>query len=101
MAKREMSAKDKAFEKERVKYRRQLREAESAVRDRDATIAYQFALLREKDERINALEERVNDLLSIIDRSPEDIDYILSGKSVVESFDGLLSIFGGMLHSSF
>ena len=66
-----LSAKDKAFEKERAKYRRQIREYEQAIRDQAVEELTLRKQLQQANSKIQEQEEWILRLLEYMDMSPE------------------------------
>lgn len=99
---KEKSKKDLAFDKERAKYRHQIRELEIQLRQKDIDI-------REKEERVIEVERKNAELQDWIDRlleytemSKEDLKMLVEGEKtkteVAERLNAMFkvtSLFGG------
>lgn len=96
--KQNKSAKDMAFEKERAKYRKELRELESKLKH-EKLEKYE---LKEQIEKLECerdeLKEWINRLLEYTEMSEEDMRKLIqkekSEQEVAEHINELLSIFG-------
>ena len=74
------SAKDLAFDKERAKYNKQIRELESQLKEKDKIIySLKYDLEKYKDKIIQ-LEDWINRLLEYTELSEEDM------KNIINSF---------------
>lgn len=73
------SAKDLAFDKERVKYNKRIRELESQLKEKDEIINSQ----KEDLARIEQLEDWINRLLEYTELSKEDMENIINKEKAV------------------
>jgi transcription termination factor NusB len=71
------SAKDLAFEKERAKYRKQIRELEYLVKSKDERISSLEQVSNEKDEQLKIQNEWIERLLKYTELSKEDLEKII------------------------
>ena len=96
------SAKDLAFEKERAKYRKQIRELESVIDERDVTIRELNDQLLQAEGKCSELQDWINRLLEYTEMSEEDMRNIIQKEKdtaeLMEHFNALIGIgrmFGG------
>ena len=71
------SAKDLAFDKERAKYRKQIRELESNLKKRDADVVKLQMEINKQSEEINQLKDWVARLLEYTELSEEEMKNII------------------------
>ena len=98
MSDRKISAKEKAFEKERIAYRQKIRQLESTASSLKAELTEVKGEVAEKDEEIRQLKEWINRLLEYTELSEEEMKRVLE-KDKIESevfvkMKDLQSIFG-------
>ncbi len=90
MSNRKLSAKDKAFEKERITYRQRIRQLESTISSLKVELAKIKGEVAEKDEKIRQLEDWVNRLLEYTELSEEEMKRVLEkDKTVSEVFENV------------
>ncbi len=90
MSNRKLSAKDKAFEKERITYRQRIRQLESTISSLKVELATIKGEVAEKDEKIRQLEDWVNRLLEYTELSEEEMKRVLEkDKTVSEVFENV------------
>lgn len=84
------SAKDIAFEKERTKLRKQKREVEEQLQDRDKTIKTLMDKISELETMINQKDEWIERLLKYTELTKEDLKMAIEkDKTMVESAKSL------------
>lgn len=94
---KEMSAKDKAFEKERIKYRHQIRDLESEINKKNKEISELKQQLSEKDIKISEYEDWIERLLSYTEMNKEDLHMLIEDeKKSAELHEKMASLFGIM-----
>lgn len=90
------SAKDLAFEKERVKYRKCINEMEIELKQKDNEILELRNRFSEAEEKCTQLQDWVNRLLEYMDLSEEDMRKIIQkdkdSAEVMEHMNGLFGI---------
>lgn len=86
---RKLSAKDKAFEKERVKFRKELREYQSKLSDRDNEIFKLKKVVDSLEDELSIKDDYIEQLRSIIGKTEDEIEYLLSQKTIVTQLDEL------------
>ena len=87
------SAKDMAFERERAKYRKQIRELQSELRAKEARIADLKEELSEKETEIAEKEDWIRRLLEYTELSPEELKNLLEKeKATADIMDELSKI---------
>ena len=87
------SAKDMAFERERAKYRKQIRELQSELRAKEARIADLNEELSEKETEIAEKEDWIRRLLEYTELSPEELKNLLEKeKATADIMDELSKI---------
>lgn len=96
------SAKDLAFEKERAKYRKQIRELESAVVQKTNENAELREQISRTEEKCLELQDWVSRLLEYTEMSEDDMKKIIQKEKntaeVMEHFNrfmGITKMFGG------
>lgn len=90
MSDKKLSAKDKAFEKERIIYKQRIRQLESTVASLKVELAKVKGEVAEKDEKIRQLEEWVNRLLEYTELSEEEMKRVLEkDKTISEVFENV------------
>ena len=102
MAKINKSAKDIAFDKEREKFRSEIRNLKYQIQYRDKQIEELGETVRQREEELFKLNEWVERLLEYTEISKEDLKKLIeSEKEKAEVRDristtlGILSMFGG------
>lgn len=94
------TAKDLAFERERAKYGRQIRDLETRLRQKDNDVLELQKQLREAESKIESLQDWVDRLLEYTNMSEEDIKTIVQkDKDAAEALSMMKGLFG--LASSF
>lgn len=88
------SAKDIAFNKERAKYNKRIRELESQLEEKDKTINSQ----KEDLARMEQLEDWVNRLLEYTELSEDDMKNIVNKEKatakIINDFGSIAKMFG-------
>ena len=96
------SAKDMAFEKERAKFRQQIRELEREVKEEKIKSWKLEELIATKDKEINELKDWIDRLLGYMDLSEDEMKRIIKVEKAradfVQNIAGMSSIFGKYLH---
>lgn len=91
------SAKDLAFEKERMKYRKQLREYDTLLKKKEAEILYIDNLLHESENKCTELQEWIDRLLEYTELSKDDMKTIIKKeKDTAKVMNHVNEIFGIM-----
>ena len=92
---KQKSAKDVAFEKERMKFRSRIRELENSLSTKQNQIDELSETLREKDQAIIQQEEWIERLLEYTEISKEDLQRLIdSEKDKAEIRENISSILG-------
>lgn len=90
------SAKDRAFEKERVKFRREIRELSSEVNEERKEICRLYEIIREKDEQIRQKDEWIERLLAYTEMTKEDLQSLIESEKakadVAEKLNGIVGV---------
>lgn len=98
---RELSAKDKAFEKERVKYRHQIKDLEQLLITKDVTIVELQNKIEEQEAKLREYEDWIERLLSYTEMNKEEFQKLLEEqKKSAELNDSINSFLGIMEHMS-
>ena len=91
------SAKDLAFDKEREKYNKQIRELEFKLKEKDKVICSLKEDLEKSDDKVSQLEDWINRLLEYTELSEEDMKNIINKEKtaakILKNFDSLNGIF--------
>lgn len=91
--KNKMSAKDTAFEKERVKYRRVIRDLEHKLKEKQELILDMKISISEKDDTIAQKDDWIQRLLSFAELSEDDMKSMIeSEKAKNKLVDGLSNL---------
>ncbi len=91
------SAKDLAFEKERQKYRKQLREYESLLKQKEVELSDVNEKLHDSENKCAELQEWIDRLLEYTELSEEDMrKRIKKEKDTAEVIGHMNAIFGFM-----
>ena len=94
---RNKSAKDIAFDKERAKFRQEIRELERQMKAKDAEIVQLKDTISEKENEICQLEDWVRRLLEHTELSEEDMRAIISkdkmSAELTQHISGVASMF--------
>lgn len=91
------SAKDLAFEKERQKYRKQLREYESLLKRKEVELSDVNEKLHDSENKCSELQEWIERLLEYTELSEEDMKrFIKKEKDTAEMMEHMSGIFGIM-----
>ena len=102
MGNKNISAKDKAFEKERIKYRAKIRELEYKILNQCTEIEELKEQLEEKEKALLEKEDWIERLLTYTELSEEDMKHILQSEKdkmkVMETFTSFMEI--GRMFSS-
>lgn len=94
------TAKDLAFDRERAKYGRQIRDLETKLRQKDNDILELQSRLKEAESKCESLQDWVNRLLDYTNMSEEDMKTIVQkDKDTAEVMSMMKGLFG--LASSF
>lgn len=104
--KNKKSAKDIAFDKERAKYRKQIRELEATIVHQLAQISDFNKMINDRDDKIRELQDWIERLLEYTELSEEEMQKIIQkDKDAVDAAERLkdmeklllrFSLFGGM-----
>ena len=89
------SAKDIAFERERMKLQRQKREVEELLRDKDKTIKSLMDRISELENVIIQKDEWIERLLEYTELSKEDIKAACEKDKKIASAMSVFGLFGG------
>ena len=96
------SAKDMAFERERAKFRQQIRELEREVKEEKINSWNLNELIETKDKEIDELKDWISRLLEYIDLSEEEMRKIIKSEKakadLILNMSGMSSLFGKYLH---
>jgi predicted RNase H-like nuclease (RuvC/YqgF family) len=91
------SAKDLAFDKERAKYSKQIRELESQIKEKDNEICFLKYNLDQHTAKIEQQEDWINRLLEYTEMSKEDMINLINKEKntakLLDNFDSISSIF--------
>lgn len=91
------SAKDLAFEKERQKYRKQLREYESLLKRKEVELSDVNEKLHDSENKCSELQEWIERLLEYTELSEEDMKRLIKKeKDTAEMMEHMSGIFGIM-----
>ena len=95
---KQKSAKDVAFEKERMKFRSRIRELENSLSTKQNQIDELSETLREKDQAIIQQEEWIERLLEYTEISKEDLQRLIDSEKdkaeIRENISSMLGIIG-------
>ena len=96
MGNKNISAKDKAFEKERIKYRAKIRELECKILNQYTEIEELKEQLEEKEKELLKKEDWIERLLTYTELSEEDMKRILQSEKdkvkVMEAFTSFIEV---------
>lgn len=96
MGNKNVSAKDKAFEKERIKYRAKIRELECEILNQYTEIEELKEQLEEKEKELLKKEDWIERLLTYTELSEEDMKRILQSEKdkvkVMETFTSFIEV---------
>ena len=96
------SAKDMAFEKERAKFRQQIRELEREVKKEKIKSLKLEELIATKDKEIDELKDWIDRLLGYMDLSEDEMKNIIKAEKAkadfIHNFTGMSSIFEKYFH---
>ena len=94
---REKSAKDKAFDKERVKYHKQIRELERELKNEKIKNIELTEKVEAAEEKCEQLQDWINRLLEYTEMSEEDMKRIIQKEKIageaMEHFESMMGIF--------
>ena len=94
---KQKSAKDLAFEKERIKFRSVIRELEYCLNNKQKQIDELNETIREKDQIIIQQEEWIERLLEYTEMSKEDLQKLINAEKdkaeIREKFSSIFDIF--------
>ena len=90
-----ISAKDKAFEKERIKFRKQIRELEQDLHTKDIEIMHLKNEAHDKDDEIKELKYKIIEISKLIGCSEEEIKIITQLNNTMSKFKSMFDILGG------
>lgn len=100
--KNKKSAKDMAFEKERAKFRQQIRDLKREAKEEKIKSLKLEELITTKDKEIDELKEWIDRLLGYMDLSEDEMKNIIkAGKAradFIHNFTGMSSIFEKYFH---
>ena len=103
---KQSSAKDIAFEKERIKIRSKIRELTNCLNDKQKQIDELNEILREKEQVIVQQEEWIERLLEYTELSKEDLQMLIDSekdrteiRERLSSTLGMIGIIGGNIFS--
>lgn len=89
------SAKDLAFDKERSKFRKQIRELESEIRKRDITIMEANCRADDAENKCRELQDWVNRLLEYTELSEDDMKKIIEKEKLMNGVsEHVAALFG-------
>lgn len=92
------SAKDIAFDKERAKYHKEIRELEHELKNKDKEISESNERARAAEEKCEQLQEWIDRLLEYTEMSEEDMKRIIQKDKdtaeVMDHFNSLMGVFG-------
>lgn len=90
------SAKDLAFDKERAKYNKQIRDLESQLREKDKQIYSLQGDLEQYSNKVEQLEDWISRLLEYTEMSEEDMKNIINKEKatakLLDNFNSMTSI---------
>lgn len=90
------SAKDLAFEKERVKYRKKIHELESCIKQKDIEISHLTSKIIRLESDNNSLKMWVDRLLDYCNMTPEELKNLIESESnkkeMYERFNSFLNM---------
>lgn len=96
------SAKDMAFEKERAKFRQQIRDLKREAKEEKIKSLKLEELITTKDKEIDELKEWIDRLLGYMDLSEDEMKNIIKAEKAradfIQNFTGMSSIFGKYFH---
>lgn len=96
------SAKDMAFEKERAKFRQQIRELEREVKEEKINSWKLNELIETKDKEIDELKDWIYRLLEYMDLSEEEMRKIIKSEKakadLILNMSRMSGLFGKYLH---
>lgn len=98
MAKRELSAKDRAFEKERATYRGKIRELEAELQDTKISLLRTQDNLIAAENKIQQLEEQVKEALAVADLPEDTLKHLRKVSDVYSSMAGLTGAMDVLKH---
>lgn len=90
-----MSAKDIAFEKERAKFRRRIRELESVINNQAKTELSLKHQLQEAQNVISEKDDWIRRLLEYMDISPEEFRSKMKAEQSISNMFGIIGAVGG------
>lgn len=93
MGNKNMSAKDKAFEKERVKFRQQIRSLEYDIKQKDIEIKALKESSSIKDDQIIQLKSQIIELSKLIGCSTEEIESAAQLNKTMKNMKSMFDIF--------
>lgn len=93
------SKKDLAFDKERAKFRSEIRQLKGDIQSKDMQIRGFMNQIGELENKIRELEEWNSRLLGYMDMPEEDMRRVLKEKSVETEVDRILGDFGNIFRS--
>lgn len=96
------TAKDMAFDRERAKYGRQIRELETKLKQKDNDVLELQKQLKEAESKIESLQDWVDRLLDYTNMSEEDMKTIVQkdkdAAEVMSMMKGLLGVASSFGH---
>lgn len=98
---RELSAKDRAFEKERVKYRQEINKLKQELEQKDNIIKELMDSIDTLQQKTIEQEEWINRLLEYMDMSKEDLQKQKQHDEFLTNTKSLFDIFGKLGISNF
>lgn len=93
------SKKDLAFDKERAKFRSEIRQLKGDIQSKDLQIRGLMCQIGELKNKIRGLEDWNSRLLEYMDMPEEDMRRVLKEKSVEAEVDKILGDFGKIFRS--
>lgn len=93
------SKKDLAFDKERAKFRSEIRQLKGDIQSKDLQIRELTCQIEELENKIRELQDWNERLLEYMDMPEEDMRRVLKEKSVEAEVDRILGDFGKIFRS--
>ncbi len=90
---RELSAKDRAFEKERVKYRQEINKLKQELEQKNNTVKELMDSIDTLQQKTIEQEEWINRLLEYMDMSKEDLQKQKQNDEFLASMTNLFGVF--------
>lgn len=93
------SKKDLAFDKERAKFRSEIRQLKGDIQSKDLQIRGLLSQIHDMESEIERLKDWNDRLLEYMDMPEEDMRRVLREKSVETEVDRILGDFGNIFRS--